>query len=322
MDESGTSEGTSTSFNPMKIINCNEKAEGLESSSALTDTGIQNSLTEQNGPSAKWLTKSSSISQLKSKGISVVKKKRHNRLHGVKTHSLQCLTHSYGKDGFGIGLIGNRELRHPKDKNVYFSKLNNGKGSKDLMKLKGLDGTRVLRSRKRARRVLLPGSSNNRRTILSWLIDNNVVLPRAKVHYSSQKDHHPMAEGRITRDGIKCSCCREVFSLSRFEAHAGSSYRRSAANTFLEDGRSLLECQMQVIRDITGKGFKKESCSRKKSSKHHYENDYICSVCHYGGDLVLCDQCPSSFHKSCLGLKVGCFFPFFPFILFPISRIL
>ena len=131
-----------------------------------------------------------------------------------------------------------------------------------------------------------------------------------------------MAEGWITRDRIKCSCCREVFSLSRFEAHAGSSYRRSAANIFLEDGRSLLECQMQVIRDITGRGFKKESCSRKKSSKHHYENDYICSVCHYGGDLVLCDQCPSSFHKSCLGLKVGCFFPFFPFILFPISRIL
>ena len=131
-----------------------------------------------------------------------------------------------------------------------------------------------------------------------------------------------MAEGRITRDGIKCSCCREVFSLSRFEAHSGSSYRRSAANFFLEDGRSLLEYQMQVIRDITGKGFKKKSCSRKKCSKHHYENDYICSVCHYGGDLVLCDQCPSSFHKSCLGLKVGCFFPFFPFILFPISRIL
>ena len=96
-------------------------------------------------------------------------------------------------------------------------------------------------------------------------------------------------------------------SLSRFEAHAGSSYRRSAANIFLEDGRSLLECQMQVIRDITRKDFKKESCSRKKSSKHHYENDYICSVCHYGGDLVLCDQCPSSFHKSCLGLMS---FPF------------
>ncbi|RVW56593.1 Increased DNA methylation 1 [Vitis vinifera] len=231
---------------------------------------LKNSLIEQNVPSAKWPIKSSSISQLKSKGISAVTKKRHDGLHGVTSNSLQCWTQSTGKDGFGIGLV---------------------------------DGTRVLRSRKRARQVLIPGSSNNPRTILSWLIDNNVVLPRAKVHYSSRRDHHPMADGRITRDGIKCSCCQEVFSLSRFEAHAGSSYHRSAANIFLEDGRSLLECQMQIIRDITGKGFTKESFSRKKSNERHHENDYICSVCHYGGDLVLCDHCPSSFHKNCLGLK-------------------
>lgn len=33
------------------------------------------------------------------------------------------------------------------------------------------------------------------------------------------------------------------------------------------------------------------------------ENDCFCKVCHDGGDLVLCDLCPSSFHKSCIGLK-------------------
>ncbi|KAL6341095.1 hypothetical protein AAG906_032210 [Vitis piasezkii] len=303
MDEGGASEGTSTTCNPVKTMNVSEVALGQELSSALIDMRMQNSLIEQNVPSAKWPIKSSSISQLKSKEISAVTKKRHDGLHGVTSNSLQCWTQSTGKDGFGIGLVGDRELRHPKDKNVCFSKLKNGKGSKALMRLNGLDGTRVLRSRKRARQVLIPGSSNNPRTILSWLIDNNVVLPRAKVHYSSRRDHHPMADGRITRDGIKCSCCQEVFSLSRFEAHAGSSYHRSAANIFLEDGRSLLECQMQIIRDITGKGFTKESFSRKKSNERHHENDHICSVCHYGGDLVLCDHCPSSFHKSCLGLK-------------------
>ncbi|MCL7041618.1 hypothetical protein MKW94_018392 [Papaver nudicaule] len=32
-------------------------------------------------------------------------------------------------------------------------------------------------------------------------------------------------------------------------------------------------------------------------------NDDICSVCYYGGTLVLCDRCPSSFHLNCLGMK-------------------
>ncbi|KAB1226663.1 hypothetical protein CJ030_MR1G008488 [Morella rubra] len=61
-----------------------------------------------------------------------------------------------------------------------------------------------------------------------------------------------MAKGRITRHGIKCSCCEKVFALSNFEVHAGSKYHRPAASIFLEDGRSLFDCQMQVIRDHIG----------------------------------------------------------------------
>ncbi|KAK2660135.1 hypothetical protein Ddye_006668 [Dipteronia dyeriana] len=33
------------------------------------------------------------------------------------------------------------------------------------------------------------------------------------------------------------------------------------------------------------------------------QSDDICSVCHHGGDIILCDKCPSSFHHSYLGLK-------------------
>ncbi|XP_028123488.1 uncharacterized protein LOC114320619 isoform X1 [Camellia sinensis] len=162
---------------------------------------------------------------------------------------------------------------------------------------------RVLRSSKRARQVVVPSSSDqNPRTILSWLIDNNVVLPRAKVRYISRKDHPPIAEGRITRDGIKCSCCQKVFTLSKFEAHAGSKNHRPAANIFLEDGRSLLDCQRQLKCRNIKRNLMTESLDMK-GRRHQSMNDYICSVCHFGGELVLCDQCPSSFHTSCLGLK-------------------
>ncbi|PSS09497.1 Increased DNA methylation like [Actinidia chinensis var. chinensis] len=181
------------------------------------------------------------------------------------------------------------------------------KKSRSLMKMRenmNVDcPTRVLRSSKRARQEMAASSCyQNPKTVLSWLIENNAVLPRAKVRYLRRKDCHPMAEGRINRDGIKCNCCQEVFTLSKFEAHAGSTYHSPAANIFLEDGRSLLDCQSQ----LKSQNRKKNSMTKPhemKRSRHHSKNDYICSVCHDGGELILCDQCPSSFHTSCLDLK-------------------
>ncbi|GAB2272904.1 hypothetical protein Dimus_007721 [Dionaea muscipula] len=179
-----------------------------------------------------------------------------------------------------------------------------GAHGKPRKRLVGDCSRRVLRSTKRARRMVPPNSSHhNPRTILSWLIDNNVVLPRTKVYYRSHKDHKPMAEGRITRDGIRCNCCHKAFSISNFEVHAGSSRHNPSANIFLEDGRSLVECQTQILRDSHG-GISRGSLDqgRKNQQKKIY-NDSICSVCHYGGKLILCDQCPSSFHASCLNLQ-------------------
>ncbi|KVI11907.1 Agenet-like domain-containing protein, partial [Cynara cardunculus var. scolymus] len=164
--------------------------------------------------------------------------------------------------------------------------------------------TRVLRSSKRAREEISP-MHQTPRTVLSWLMDNNVIVPRSKVQYRCRKDGHTMKEGRVTRDGIKCSCCQTVFSVSKFESHAGSTYRRPSANIFLEDGRSLLDCQLQIKGDQNARLCMAEP-RRLKGSRRQIinDNDYICSVCHYGGELVLCDQCPSSFHTHCLGLKV------------------
>ncbi|CAN0853902.1 Increased DNA methylation 1 [Linum grandiflorum] len=150
--------------------------------------------------------------------------------------------------------------------------------------------------------------ANNSLTLLSWLIDNGGVSPRAKVYFHTSKDDSTVrAEGKVTREGIKCKCCQKVFSLSSFELHVGRKRSRKsslgpASSIFLADGRSLLDCQVQVIRGklrSLGLGAR----AKRLKVRHEGENDDVCSVCRSGGNLILCDQCPSSFHGSCLGMK-------------------
>ncbi|OIW09535.1 hypothetical protein TanjilG_30854 [Lupinus angustifolius] len=160
---------------------------------------------------------------------------------------------------------------------------------------------RVLRSSKSVQQVSTPCPSHYKpQNVLSWLIDSNMVLPRSKVYYQAKGRNRALAEGRISRDGIRCTCCQTVHTLAGFEKHA-SSYRtsRPAASIHLEDGRSLLDCQIQIMEDYKTRESMEKPCNDLCQS----ENDYLCSVCHYGGDLILCDQCPSSFHKTCLGLE-------------------
>lgn len=42
---------------------------------------------------------------------------------------------------------------------------------------------------------------------------------------------------------------------------------------------------------------------RVKRDRFNCETDYICSVCMEGGTLMICDQCPSTFHPPCVGLE-------------------
>ncbi|CAM8967333.1 unnamed protein product [Rhodiola kirilowii] len=157
------------------------------------------------------------------------------------------------------------------------------------------------RASKRARETDIPSASHcNPRTVLSWLIDHKAVLPDARVKYLS-KDDRPLKEGRVSREGITCNCCNKIYSLCAFEAHAGSSVRRPSANIYLEDGRSLLECQRNTLNKVNGPN--RELKSKQKSEPEYPENDVICAICHYGGELLLCDKCPSSFHMTCLGLE-------------------
>ncbi|KAI3461632.1 hypothetical protein Pfo_018295 [Paulownia fortunei] len=206
-----------------------------------------------------------------------------------------------------ITKISRKKRKHDKSHCIEGSQLpKRGRKSRGSMKVRGdMDAdssTPVRRSSKRARDMVASSSQQTPRTVLSWLVDNNVVLPRARVQYRGRNNGLPMAEGRIAREGIKCSCCGGIFTLSNFEAHAGSTNHRPSANIFLEDGRSLLECQLQLKQQKSNRCSRSESRDMK-GRRRNKTNDYICSVCHYGGELVLCDQCPSSFHTHCLGLK-------------------
>ncbi|XP_059429329.1 uncharacterized protein LOC132163159 [Corylus avellana] len=277
--------------------------------------GDKSSSTASNAPSTKGYRESSSIAQsteLPEHGKVKVRKtrticgKRKDDLLHLASQSFQAQHNlQAAKDGSPIGLISSRNL-NPENEKASLPKLKRKKFLGAWNKLStDLESSRqTLRSFKRVQQVVTPSSSHyNPRTVLSWLIDNNVVLPRAKVRYHSKKNLRPMAEGRITRKGIKCSCCQKVFTLSGFEVHAGRKCRRPAASIFLEDGRSLLDCQRQMIRGNKMGSSRQKPHDMMKGNSHPGENDHICTICHYGGELILCDQCPSAFHKSCISLK-------------------
>lgn len=174
--------------------------------------------------------------------------------------------------------------------------------------------TRVLRSQKRVQEKVTPTSTHGHPcTILSWLIDNKVVVSRARVKYIA-KGSCPIKQGEVSREGIICDCCKKVFSLSDFESHAGCSEthggcssHRPAANIILENGKSLLECQIQLLSEKRKRSCRSQPHNRMKGNWPP-ENYSTCTVCREGGHLVLCDLCPSAFHQSCIGLKVGFLF--------------
>ncbi|CAI7788272.1 unnamed protein product [Closterium sp. NIES-53] len=68
------------------------------------------------------------------------------------------------------------------------------------------------------------------------------------------RERRALKSGRLSRQGVTCDCCGRMFNLSGFEAHTGVTYRRPAANMFLEDGRTLAVCKMEAERSAYGGG--------------------------------------------------------------------
>ncbi|CAI0400010.1 unnamed protein product [Linum tenue] len=108
--------------------------------------------------------------------------------------------------------------------------------------------------------------------IVNWYIFSGYDQARRKA-----------AEGRITRDGIKCNCCMKVYSLSRFHDHVGgkciSNYCGADSNIFLQDGRTLLDCQVQIMRDAKLRNSAVRQPKILQERQEVEKNDHVCSVC-------------------------------------------
>ncbi|KAL8160673.1 hypothetical protein V2J09_002210 [Rumex salicifolius] len=138
---------------------------------------------------------------------------------------------------------------------------------------------------------------SGKHSILSWMIECGVIPSGGKVHY--RRRAKVLLEGSITKDGILCSCCSKLYSVVQFEAHAGNRSCSMYQNLYLDNGSSLLQCQMESWN-------KQEESIRLGFHKVNVDdndpNDDTCGICGDGGNLICCDGCPSTFHQACLNI--------------------
>ncbi|KAL9236463.1 hypothetical protein vseg_011131 [Gypsophila vaccaria] len=135
------------------------------------------------------------------------------------------------------------------------------------------------------------------RTILSWLISTGAVSVNEVIQYRDSKNDDVVKEGLISMEGILCRCCNEVFPVSEFKTHAGFNQNRPCLNLFMGSGRPYTVSQLQA--------WSAEYKLRKSSTSsvpvdESDKNDDSCGICGDVGELLCCDNCPSTFHQACL----------------------
>lgn len=135
------------------------------------------------------------------------------------------------------------------------------------------------------------------RTVLSWLINSGNISLNEVVQYRNTKDDTVVKDGFVTWDGILCRCCDTVLSVSEFKSHAGFRLNRPCLNLFMESGKPFTLCQLEAW---SAEYKARKSPARTVRVDESDENDDSCGLCGVEGELICCDNCPSTFHQACL----------------------
>ncbi|VAH55085.1 unnamed protein product [Triticum turgidum subsp. durum] len=165
------------------------------------------------------------------------------------------------------------------------------KGQKRATKLLGKGGTNLLGGK----RISLA-----RKTVLCWLIATGFLTVKDVIQYRDLKSNEVVKDGQVTWEGILCKCCAKTLSVSEFKAHAGCCLPKSSLGLFLQSGKSYTLCQLEAwSAELMSR--RSDACGRKVEAMD--ENDDTCGFCGDGGELLCCDNCPSTYHEACLSAQ-------------------
>ncbi|TKY62435.1 Increased DNA methylation 1 [Spatholobus suberectus] len=175
-----------------------------------------------------------------------------------------------------------------------------------LEKVKLGCGARTTRARRQQ-------STQDKRTVLSWMTDMGAILPLERVYYLDHQSKRALLCGDVVGGCIRCDCCLQSVSISEFEAHSlsklseivearsRSQVSEPLRNICVERGPSLLQCMAQAWNNQPESARKVYHFVRVEGRD---QNDDICNLCGEGGDLICCDCCTSAFHQNCLGIQI------------------
>jgi hypothetical protein len=122
------------------------------------------------------------------------------------------------------------------------------------------------------------------------------------IQYRDPKSHEVIKDGLVTWEGVVCNCCKNTLSVSGFMAHAGCSHPQSSLGLFLESGKSYTLCQVEAW---SAEFMSRRSNAWGRKVEAIDESDDTCGFCGDGGELLCCDNCPSTYHQACLSAKVS-----------------